>query len=138
MAEQDPPSGLLEELPRTLDVLTRLRMKEIRLSIDDFGTGYAMMTHLSVIPAIELKIDRSLIQNSHLNDGDRVMAEKCIEIGHALDMSVVAEGVEQLEHLEFLRRCGCDSAQGYLSSRPMPAADLRVWLDAPDRFPISS
>ena len=121
-------SGLISELARTLDVLTRLRMKAMRLSIDDFGTGYSMMRQLRHIPANELKIDRSFVQKMHLSYGDRVMVQKTIEIGHDLGMKVVAEGVETVEQLEFLRSSGCDLVQGFLCTRPLAAADMVRWL----------
>jgi EAL domain-containing protein (putative c-di-GMP-specific phosphodiesterase class I)/FixJ family two-component response regulator len=121
-------SGLIKEFTRTLDVLTRLRMKRVRLSIDDFGTGYSMMQQLRNIPATELKIDRSFVMNMLESDSDRVMVQKTIEIGHELDMEVVAEGVETSEQLEFLRSNGCDIAQGYLFSRPLPTDKLMDWL----------
>jgi EAL domain-containing protein (putative c-di-GMP-specific phosphodiesterase class I) len=121
-------SGLIKELSRTLDILTRLRMKHVKLSIDDFGTGYAMMQQLKNIPATELKIDKSFVQGMNGNDRDRVMVEKTIEMGHELGMKVVGEGVETEEQLEFLRLNGCDSAQGYLFSRPLPAREMMSWL----------
>jgi EAL domain-containing protein (putative c-di-GMP-specific phosphodiesterase class I)/CheY-like chemotaxis protein len=121
-------SGLIKDISNTLEVLTRLRMKHIQLSIDDFGTGYAMMQQLRLVPATELKIDRSFVQNVHLNHSDRVMVQKTIEIGHALSMKVVAEGVETLEQLDFLRAHGCDTAQGYFFSHPLPVEQLVVWL----------
>lgn len=122
-------SGLIKELSATLDVLTRLRMKQVQLSIDDFGTGYAMMQQLRNVPATELKIDKSFVQNIHCNDRDRVMVQKTIEIGHDLGMKVVGEGVETQEQLNFLRTNHCDAAQGYLFSRPLPAGALSSWLD---------
>jgi EAL domain-containing protein (putative c-di-GMP-specific phosphodiesterase class I)/FixJ family two-component response regulator len=121
-------SGLIKDLSSTLDVLTRLRMKQVKLSIDDFGTGYAMMQQLRLVPATELKIDKSFVQNMHTNDSDRVMVKKTIEIGHELGMMVVAEGVETAEQLAFLRDNGCDVAQGYLFSRPIPMPQLVEWI----------
>jgi EAL domain-containing protein (putative c-di-GMP-specific phosphodiesterase class I)/CheY-like chemotaxis protein len=121
-------SGLINELAHTLDVLTRLRMKDVQLSIDDFGTGYAMMQQLVNIPATELKIDRIFVLNMDMNGSDRVMVQKTIEIGHELGMKVTAEGVETQAQLDFLRQRGCDSAQGYFFSRPLPPADLVAWL----------
>ena len=123
-------TGLIEETSRTLDVLARLRMKRVHLSIDDFGTGYSMMQQLQNIPATELKIDRSFVSNLDGSDSNRVMVQKTIEIGHGLDMKVVAEGVETREQLEFLRANGCDIAQGYFFSRPLSPNDLLVWLDS--------
>ncbi|MGA2851115.1 MAG: EAL domain-containing response regulator [Terracidiphilus sp.] len=121
-------SGLMKELSRTLDVLTRLRMKKVSLSIDDFGIGYAMMQQLRNVPATELKIDKSFVQNIHRNERDRVIAQKTIEIGHQLGMKVVGEGVETQDQMDFLRANHCDALQGYLFSRPLPAKDLLNWL----------
>jgi EAL domain-containing protein (putative c-di-GMP-specific phosphodiesterase class I) len=120
-------SGLIRELSRALDVLTRLRLKNFQLSIDDFGTGYSMMQQLRNIPATELKIDLSIIQNMRTDD-DRVIVQKTIELGHDLGMKVVAEGVETLGQLDFLRSKGCDIAQGYLFSRPLSSEKLIGWL----------
>ncbi len=121
-------SRLIEELSRTLDILARLRMKQVKLSIDDFGTGYAMMQQLKIIPATEMKIDRSFVQDMQSSEQDRIMVEKSIEMGHELGMNVIAEGVETQEQLDFLRLKGCDGAQGYLFTRPLPPAELVSWL----------
>lgn len=120
-------TGLLNELARTLDVLARLRVKGIQLSIDDFGTGYAMMEQLVNIPATELKIDRLFVSSALVNDSNRILVQKTIEIGHELGMRVIAEGVETKQQLDFLRKEGCDSAQGYLFSRPLPANQFVQW-----------
>jgi EAL domain-containing protein (putative c-di-GMP-specific phosphodiesterase class I)/ActR/RegA family two-component response regulator len=120
--------GRIEELSSALDVLTRLRMKGIGLSVDDFGTGYSMMQQLRHIPATELKIDRSFVSRLHLNSGDRVLVQKTIEMGHALGLRVVAEGVETEEQLALLRGDGCDIVQGYLFSRPLAECDLMGWM----------
>jgi EAL domain-containing protein (putative c-di-GMP-specific phosphodiesterase class I) len=125
-------SGLIKETALTLDVLTRLRMKQVQLSIDDFGTGYSMMQQLLNIPATELKIDKSFVMNMNGSDSNRVMVQKTIEIGHELDMRVVAEGVETRGQLEFLRANGCDTAQGYFFSRPLPVKNLLNWLESYD------
>jgi EAL domain-containing protein (putative c-di-GMP-specific phosphodiesterase class I)/CheY-like chemotaxis protein len=121
-------TGLIKEMSQTLDVLTRLRMKQVQLSIDDFGTGYAMMQQLRNIPATELKIDKSFVQNINLHERDRVMVQKTIEIGHELGMKVIGEGVETQEQFDFLRANHCDAVQGYLFSRPLAAKDLVNWL----------
>lgn len=121
-------SGLIEELSKTLDILTRLRMKQVRLSIDDFGTGYAMMQQLKSIPATELKIDKSLVQDIHDKDTDRILIQKTIEMAHELGMHVIGEGVETQEQLDFLHLNDCDGVQGYLFSRPLPPEALVPWL----------
>jgi PAS domain S-box-containing protein len=121
-------SGLIKELSRTLDILTRLRMKQVKLSIDDFGTGYAMMQQFKHIPATELKIDRCFVQEMTNNERDLIMIQKSIEMAHCLGIQVVAEGVETEEQLDLLKGIGCDMAQGYLFSRPLPANELVSWL----------
>jgi EAL domain-containing protein (putative c-di-GMP-specific phosphodiesterase class I)/FixJ family two-component response regulator len=123
-------SGLASQISRTLDVLTRLRMKGFQLSIDDFGTGYAMMRQLQNVPATELKIDKSIVETMHVNDSDRVMVEKIIEMGHELGMRVIAEGVTTQVQYDLLRLKGCDGAQGYLFGRPLPASELVKWIAA--------
>jgi EAL domain-containing protein (putative c-di-GMP-specific phosphodiesterase class I) len=123
-------SRLMSEISHTLDVLTRLRMKNFQLSIDDFGTGYAMMRQLQNVPATELKIDKSIVETMHVSDSDRVMVEKIIEMGHELKMEVIAEGVVAQEQYELLRAKGCDAAQGYLFSAPLPVAELIQWIKA--------
>jgi EAL domain-containing protein (putative c-di-GMP-specific phosphodiesterase class I) len=122
-------SRLIHEISYTLDVLTRLRMKRFQLSIDDFGSGYAMMRQLQHVPATELKIDKSIVERMHVNDSDRVMVEKIIEMGHELKMKVIAEGVVTQKQCEMLRAKGCDGAQGYWFSHPLPADALRSWLE---------
>jgi len=121
-------TGLIKELSRTLDTLTRLRMKRVKVSVDDFGTGYATMKQFKNIPATELKIDKSFVQEMASSQNDCIMVRKTIEMGHELGMHVIAEGVETPEQLELLRSYGCDSAQGYLFSRPVPALELVSWL----------
>jgi EAL domain-containing protein (putative c-di-GMP-specific phosphodiesterase class I)/ActR/RegA family two-component response regulator len=121
-------SGLIKELSKSLDVLTRLRMKGVQISIDDFGTGYSMLQQLRRIPATELKIDRSFVNGMFTNDGDRIIVQKTIEIGQELGMKVVVEGVENAAQLEFMRRNDCDMAQGYFFTRPLPPEAAVAWL----------
>lgn len=122
-------SGLIE-FSLALDVLTRLRMRDIQLSIDDFGTGYSMMKQLQNVPAIELKIDKMFVQNMYANHSDLVMVEKIIEMGHEMDMEVIAEGVETMDQFRLLREKGCDGVQGFLFSRALPPNELVDWLEA--------
>ncbi len=118
-------SALMGELVTSLDILTRLRLKGLRLSIDDFGTGYSSLSQLHRIPFTELKIDRSFVMNMVEDEQARAIVKTCIMLGHELDMQVVAEGVETKEHLEILRDLDCDIAQGYFISRPIPSDKLK-------------
>ena len=120
-------SALMGELVTSLDILTRLRLKGIRLSIDDFGTGYSSLSLLHRVPFTELKIDRSFVSNMHEDKEARAIVKTCILLGHELNMLVVAEGVENEEHLELLKQMGCDLAQGYYIARPMPGNELMAW-----------
>ena len=121
-------SALLDNLSRSLDVLIRLRINGFQVSIDDFGTGYAMMEQLRYIPATEIKIDLSFVQNMNLSSSDRVVVEKTVEIGHELGMKVVAEGVETEAQLKFLKSIHCDLGQGYFFSRPLHPLRLTDWM----------
>lgn len=121
-------SGLME-FSLALDVLTRLRMRNFKLSIDDFGTGYSMMKQLQNVPAIELKIDKTFVKHMDASHADLVMVEKIIEMGHELDMEVIAEGVETEEQFKILREKGCDGVQGFFFSQALPPADILRWLD---------
>jgi len=121
-------SGLFKELSKALDILTRLRMKQVKLSIDDFGTGFAMMQQLRNVPATELKIDKSFIQDMDVKESARIMVLKIIEMGHELNMKVIAEGVETKEQLDFLRDNHCDLVQGYFFSRPLSLPVLLDWI----------
>ena len=126
-------SALMGELVTSLDILTRLRLKGIRLSIDDFGTGYSSLSLLHRVPFTELKIDRSFVSNMHDDNEARAIVKTCILLGHELNMRVVAEGVENGEHLKLLKQMGCDLAQGYFIARPMSGTELMAWAKARNR-----
>jgi diguanylate cyclase (GGDEF)-like protein len=114
---------------RVLDVLGRLRALGVHLSLDDFGAGSASFAHLRRLPVEELKVDRSFVSRMTGDRGDGAIVRATIGLAHDLGLRVVAEGVEDAETWEALRRLGCDEAQGYLLSRPLPPDALRAWLD---------
>lgn len=126
-------TALMRELVKSLDVLTRLRMKGILLAIDDFGTGYSTMQQLQRYPFNEIKIDKSFVKNLTTDDESRAIVDTTIELGRRLKMRVVAEGVESVGALDYLRSQGCDMAQGYFIARPMPAAAVENWLRSAGR-----
>ena len=126
-------TALMRELVKSLDVLTRLRMKGILLAIDDFGTGYSTMQQLQRYPFNEIKIDKSFVKNLTTDDESRAIVDTTIELGRRLKMRVVAEGVESVGALDYLRSQGCDMAQGYFIARPMPAAAAENWLRSAKR-----
>jgi len=121
-------SALMGDLITSLDILTRLRLKGIKLSIDDFGTGFSSLSQLHRIPFSELKIDRSFVGNMVHDDEARAIVKTCIMLSHELKMHVVAEGIEDQQTWDMLKNMGCDLAQGYFVAKPMPAADLLPWV----------
>lgn len=121
-------SAIMREPAQALVVLNRLRELGISLSVDDFGTGYSSLAHLKRMPVQELKIDQSFVRNLDETSEDAVIVRSTIEMSHNLGLKVVAEGVEYEHSLKLLERWHCDTAQGYLISRPLPAAAFEAWM----------
>ena len=126
-------SLLMDDPLLALGVLRRLKSFGISLSVDDFGTGYSSLSYLRDLPIDEIKIDQSFVGGMSLPGGDDTIVRSVIDLGHNLGLAVVAEGVEDVETLRRLIDMGCDRAQGYLLSQPLPAEDLAAVLDS-DRF----
>lgn len=124
-------SAVMREPEHALKVLNRLRECGISLSIDDFGTGYSSLAHLKRLPVQELKIDQSFVRNLDETSEDAVIVRSTIEMSHNLGLKVVAEGVEYEHSLRLLQRWHCDTAQGYLISRPLSAAAFEAWMAKP-------
>ena len=120
-------SAILDNIKSISELLGMLRMRGVSVSIDDFGTGYSSLTHLKQLPVDTLKIDRSFVSNLPGDEGDAAITSATISLGKTFGLKVIAEGVEDQEQLDFLRREGCDQAQGYYLSRPMPAAEFPSW-----------
>jgi diguanylate cyclase (GGDEF)-like protein/PAS domain S-box-containing protein len=123
-------STMLDDPFRTKLVLDKLFAMGIRLSIDDFGTGYSSLAYLRQLPVSEIKIDRSFVLNMDSNADDAVIVRSTIDLGRNLGLRVVAEGVETQEAWQQLEELGCELAQGYFLSRPVPADQLEDWLGA--------
>ena len=123
-------SRLMQDQRAALEILTRLRLKRFRLSIDDFGTGHSSLSQLRNIPFNELKIDGSFVHGAGTNATVRAIYDASLGLAKQLGMEVVAEGVEDRDDWDFLRRTGCDLAQGYFIAKPMPADDLQRWMVA--------
>jgi diguanylate cyclase len=114
-----------------MDVIKRLGEIGVRVAIDDFGTGYSSLGCLRQLPAQEIKIDKSFVLGlgAETNAVDASIVRSVIALAHSLGREVVAEGVESKEVWDLLLSMGCDVAQGYFLSRPLPAADLERWME---------
>jgi diguanylate cyclase (GGDEF)-like protein len=121
-------SSIMADPDRSRAMLQRLSEAGIRLSIDDFGTGYSSLSYLSRLPLDEIKIDRSFVMRMVQDGRDASIVESTIGLGHALGLTVVAEGIEDDETVRILARLGCDVAQGFYVGLPLPPARLREWL----------
>ncbi|TYP86789.1 bifunctional diguanylate cyclase/phosphodiesterase [Blastococcus xanthinilyticus] len=121
---------LMADAARSQQVMAGLRRLSVRLSVDDYGTGYSSLSYLRALPVDELKLDRSFV--AHLTTDDRAAAivRSTLQLSRDLGMSMVVEGVEDAASLAALRAWGCDIAQGYHISRPMPAERVLGWLDS--------
>ena len=114
-------SALAERVDEVRQVLVRLRELGLRIAVDDFGTGYSSLAQLKRFPIDVLKIDQGFIRDIPHSADDMAISTAIIGMGHSLGMSVLAEGVETPQQLDFLRQLGCNTFQGYLCSRPLPA-----------------
>ncbi len=111
---------LIEDFDRGLALLRRLKALGIRISMDDFGSGYSSLSYLQAFPFDKIKVDRAFVMNLGRNPQSAAIVRAVIGLGHGLEMSIVAEGVETQEQLSFLSDEGCDAVQGYFIGRPQP------------------
>ncbi|MGI0498624.1 EAL domain-containing protein [Limnospira platensis CENA597] len=121
-------SMLVANVQKTCDLLSQIQAKGIGLSIDDFGTGYSSLSYLHQLPVNSLKIDRSFVSPENLSDRHQVIAKSIIALSKLLKLHVIAEGVETPEQFYWLKKLGCEAAQGYLFSRPVPASEITELL----------
>jgi len=122
-------SVLIEEADSPMAVLNKLRSYDLRLVLDDFGRGYSSLSYLKQLPLDGMKIDRSFTDGLTGELKDVVIMRALVDMAHALGMNVVAEGVESPGQADELRRLGCRQVQGFLFSRPLPAASITCFLD---------
>lgn len=120
-------SRLMDNVTAALEILSRLRLKGIGLAIDDYGTGFSTMQQLRRIPFTELKVDGSFVTGAHRNAEARAMLESSVALAKALDLVLVAEGVESQQDWDLVAAAGGDVAQGYLVARPMPGDQIAGW-----------
>jgi diguanylate cyclase (GGDEF)-like protein len=121
-------SAIMDDPNHAIETLDRLHALGIRLSIDDFGTGYSSLSYLKRMPVDEIKIDKSFVMGMADHKDDETIVRSTIDLGHNMGLKVVAEGVETEEMLQQLQALGCDLAQGFHLSRPLPPAKLEAWL----------
>ncbi|MGV0033626.1 MAG: EAL domain-containing protein [Candidatus Azotimanducaceae bacterium WSBS_2022_MAG_OTU7] len=120
----------MKNVGRDTAMLEDLRRLGVNISMDDFGTGYSSLLYLTRFPLTTLKIDRSFIQDLHVDGDGKEITKAIIAIGQSLNLSTLAEGVENEEQLEILRGYGCDYIQGYYYSKPLPADEMTEYLGA--------
>ena len=130
-------SGAMEDPSLTMDILTRLRLKNIRLSLDDFGTGFSSLVQLYRMPFNELKVDKSFVMGAISNKEAAEISRVTIDLGHSLGLEVVAEGVEDEETYNWLGSLGCEICQGYFVSRPLEAAVFSTWIHDHKHHPLA-
>ena len=121
-------AALVADSRSDFECLNKLRSMGIGVSVDDFGTGYSSLSHFKDLPATELKVDRSFITDVHNCSKNRSLVETIISLAHGFGLTVVAEGVESAEELETLASMGCDAAQGFYFSEPLPHTEFCRWL----------
>ena len=120
-------SALMEDPRGALETLKRLKKFDVELFIDDFGTGYSSLSYLQKLPVDAIKIDQSFVEAMMASQDSTVIVHSTIDLGHNLDLEVVAEGVESAGVWQRLAQLGCDTAQGYYVGVPLPAAQFREW-----------
>jgi diguanylate cyclase (GGDEF)-like protein len=123
-------SSLMVDPARAMLIVGRLHAMGVRISIDDFGTGYSSLAYLKQLAVDELKIDRSFVRQLATDGSDAAIVRSTIALAHDLGLTVVAEGVEDRATWDLLAAYGCDSTQGYLVSRPLPASEFADWLSS--------
>jgi EAL domain-containing protein (putative c-di-GMP-specific phosphodiesterase class I) len=121
-------SALIENIEHSAKLLKELKALGIRLAVDDFGTGYSGLAYLRRFPLDVLKLDRSFVLQQDEDDHNFDFIKAFVDMAHALKLSVVAEGVETSEALQFLRNAACDEAQGYFLARPLALGDFEDYL----------
>jgi EAL domain-containing protein (putative c-di-GMP-specific phosphodiesterase class I) len=123
-------SMLISDTESVLATVRRLKAIGVKLSIDDFGTGYSSLAYLKRFNVDRLKIDQSFVRDLVSSPDDAAIVRAIIQLAKSLDLRTIAEGVEHEDQYATLRQYGCDEVQGYFLARPMPAADLTVFLDS--------
>ncbi len=127
----------MQQAEASVNTLRELKAMGIRISIDDFGTGYSSLSYLKRFPIDVLKIDQSFVRDIPKDEDDAAIASTIITMAHSLGLKVVAEGVETMEQLKFMRQHGCDAMQGYYLSKPIPPAQFEIFLKNGTRLDVA-
>lgn len=122
-------SRVMQDVTKSLDVLSRLCLKRVKLSVDDFGTAYSNMEKLKMLPFFELKVDQSFVHDCANHPSQLKILESCVSLGKQLGMEIVAEGVESEEDWRVAALSGCGLIQGFYAARPMPGDELGKWIE---------
>lgn len=130
-------SFVMADREHSVRLLAELRRLGVRLSIDDFGTGYSSLAYLQQLEVHKLKVDMSFVRDMTTNAGNASIVRAIVALGHSLGLEVVAEGVEAVGQARYLRSLHCDTMQGYLVSRPLPADEMGVFLRAFHPLPFA-
>ena len=120
--------ALISNIDEAIEKMLILKELGIKFSIDDFGTGYSSLTYLKKLPIDIIKIDQSFIRNMHRDKDDKILTHTIIQMSQNLGLGLIAEGVEKIEHLNFLKEEGCESYQGYFFSKPVPFDEFKKLL----------
>lgn len=129
-------SLVIEDPARAVKILSALQAIGVQIAVDDFGTGYSSLAQLKRFPVNSLKIDRSFVQDIPGEQNDAAIVKAIIAMGHALNLRVIAEGVENADQLEFLQRHDCDAIQGYYLSQPLSVDQLREFMHQHHTVPL--
>jgi diguanylate cyclase (GGDEF)-like protein len=121
-------TAIITDLPRAISMLQNLSDLGVRIVIDDFGAGYTSLSYLDLLPISALKIDKSLLDNFRMNSSRSIIIESIIELAHKINLTVVVEGIENLEQLNYLKQIHCDYAQGYYLSKPLDILSMQKLL----------
>ncbi|MBZ0158165.1 MAG: EAL domain-containing protein [Alphaproteobacteria bacterium] len=122
-------SIVMHNIEAVIGILRKFRDRGVHVSIDDFGTGYSSLNYLKRLPINKLKVDQTFVRNITADRNDAMIVKTVIEMAHNLDLKVIAEGVESLEQVDFLRALACDELQGYFFSKPLPAEECIQLLE---------
>ncbi|MBA2709113.1 MAG: EAL domain-containing protein [Tatlockia sp.] len=127
-------SSIMDDKQQNIHTLQRIREMGVSLTIDDFGTGYSSLNYLREFPVNKLKIDQSFVRDCNINTNGASIVDAIIAMGHGLKLTVLAEGIETIDQLRFLKECGCDEGQGFFIGQPMSANDFAEHLGPDSNF----